>query len=158
MTSRTTTNSSSTKQKHFLNQSRYQNYLQQNHRRQINSNLNTNLNSNSKQSPKSLQLPGQTDIARQKILQHYLDANKLIEQKRRERDISKACITFIIKEKSGTLDHLKGFTPVNLERIRAEIVCKSASSQVKEETGISSTKSSSANKSHKSRIKGTSRK
>ena len=155
MTSRTTTNSSSTKQKHFLNQTRYQNHLQS-HRRQTISNSNTN--SNSKQSPKSLQLPGQTDIARQKILQHYLDANKLIEQKRREHDISKACITFIIKEKSGTLDHLKGFTPVNLERIRAEIVCKRASKQVEEGTGISSTKSSSANKSHKSRIKGTSRK
>ena len=153
MTSRTTTNSSSTKQKHFLNQSRYQNHLQ-NHRRQINSNLN--LNSNSQQSPKSLQLPGQTDISRQKILQHYLDANKLIEQKRRDRDISKACITFIIKEKSGTLDHLKGFTPVNLERIRAEIVSKNASSK-KEGTGISS-KNSSASKSHKSRIKGMSRK
>ena len=154
MTSRTTTNSSSTKQKHFLNQSRYQNHLQ-NHRRQTNFS-NTNSNSNSKQSPKSLQLPGQTDISRQKILQHYLDANKLIEQKRRDRDISKACITFIIKEKSGTLDHLKGFTPVNLERIRAEIVSKNASSK-KEGTGISS-KNSSASKSHKSRIKGTSRK
>ena len=153
MTSRTTTNSSSTKQKHFLNQSRYQNHLQ-NHRRQTNFS-NTNSNSN-KQSPKSLQLPGQTDISRQKILQHYLDANKLIEQKRRDRDISKACITFIIKEKSGTLDHLKGFTPVNLERIRAEIVSKNASSK-KEGTGISS-KNSSASKSHKSRIKGNSRK
>ena len=153
MTSRTTTNSSSTKQKHFLNQSRYQTHLQ-NHRRQTNFS-NTNSHSN-RQSPKSLQLPGQTDISRQKILQHYLDANKLIEQKRRDRDISKACITFIIKEKSGTLDHLKGFTPVNLERIRAEIVSKNASSK-KEGTGISS-KNSSASKSHKSRIKGTSRK
>ena len=93
------------------------------------------------QSKKSLNLShlGQSDISRNKILNHFLESNKKLEEAKKSKNILNSCYVYIIKKNNNNNNNNSGnsvnsvnsnsnwnpmenFKPIDLEKVRTDLL------------------------------------
>ena len=82
------------------------------------------------QSKKSLNLShlGQSDISRNKVLNHFLESNKKIEEAKKSKDILNSCYVYIMKSSNSNNNNnsnwnpMENFKPIDLEKVRTDLL------------------------------------